>query len=69
MKTRLLIIDDDRAILEMMKQVFEGEGMEVFLEGSGDSAERIVAAQHPNAAIIDISLPGRTGLEILSSIK
>jgi two-component system nitrogen regulation response regulator GlnG len=69
MKTRLLIIDDDRAILEMMKQVFEGEGMEVFLEGSGESAERIVATQHPNAAIIDISLPGRTGLEVLSSIK
>ncbi|HXC92492.1 MAG TPA: sigma-54 dependent transcriptional regulator [Geobacteraceae bacterium] len=69
MKTRLLIIDDDRAILEMMKQVFEGEGMEVFLEGSGESAERIIATQHPNAAIIDISLPGRTGLEILISIK
>jgi two-component system, NtrC family, nitrogen regulation response regulator GlnG len=69
MKTRLLIIDDDRAILEMMKHVFEDEGMEVFLEGSGESAERIVASQHPNAAIIDISLPGRTGLEVLTSIK
>lgn len=69
MKTRLLIIDDDTAILELMRQVFEAEGMEVFLEESGESAERLVAIQHPNAAIIDISLPGRSGLEILSSIK
>jgi DNA-binding NtrC family response regulator len=69
MKTRLLIIDDDRAVLEMMKQAFEGEGMEVILEGSGEAAERIIATQHPNVAIIDISLPGRTGLEILTSIK
>ncbi len=69
MKSRLLIIDDDRAILEMMKQIFEGEGMEVILEESGEAAERIVATQHPNAAIIDISLPGRTGLEVLSSVK
>ena len=35
MKTRLLIIDDDTAILELMKQLFEGEGMEVFIEESG----------------------------------
>jgi DNA-binding NtrC family response regulator len=69
MKTRLLIIDDDPAILQMMKLAFEGEGMEVMLEASGESAERIVASWHPNAAIIDISLPGRTGLEILAAVK
>lgn len=69
MKSRLLIIEDDPAILQMTKQLFEAEGMEVFPEGSGESAERIVAAQHPNAALIDITLPGRTGLEILASIK
>lgn len=69
MKSKILVIEDDPAILQMLKQLFEGEGMEVFLDVSGDSAERIVAAQQPNAAIIDIILPGRTGLEILTSIK
>lgn len=69
MKTRLLIIDDDPDILQMMKLAFAGDSMEVMLEASGESAERIVATWHPNAAIIDISLPGRTGLEVLAAIK
>ncbi len=69
MKTRLLIIDDDTAIQQLMQQAFEAEGMELMLEASGESAERIVASWHPNAAIIDISLPGRSGLQILSAIK
>jgi DNA-binding NtrC family response regulator len=69
MKSRLLVIEDDPATLQLMKQVFESADMEVILEADGSSAERIVATQHPNAAIIDISLPGRSGLEILKAIK
>ncbi|NVN98983.1 MAG: sigma-54-dependent Fis family transcriptional regulator [Geobacteraceae bacterium] len=69
MKSKILVIEDDPSILQMIKHLFESEGMEVFSDESGDSAERIVAAQQPNAAIIDITLPGRSGLEILSSIK
>ncbi len=69
MKPRLLIIEDDPAILGLLKLVFEDEAIEVLAEVNGESAERIVATQHPNAAIIDIVLPGRSGLEILSSIK
>ena len=50
MKTRLLIIDDDPAILEMMQLLFEGEGMEVMLESTGEAAERIVASRSPRLA-------------------
>ncbi|NJD90540.1 MAG: sigma-54-dependent Fis family transcriptional regulator [Geobacter sp.] len=69
MKSRLLVIEDDPATLQLMKQVFDSADMEVILEADGSSAERIVATQHPNAAIIDITLPGRSGLEILKAIK
>ena len=69
MKSRLLVIEDDPATLQLMKQVFESADMEVILEADGNSAERIVASQHPNAAIIDITLPGRSGLEILKAVK
>ena len=69
MKSLLLVIEDEPAILQMMKQLFESADLELILEADGSNAEKIVTTRHPNVAIIDISLPGRSGIEILKSIK
>lgn len=69
MKAKLLVIDDDSAILQLLQEIFQDEGMEVLLESDGKSSQRLVAEKHPNVAIIDISLPGKSGLEILSLVK
>lgn len=69
MKSKLLILDDDVTILELLKSVFEEHDMEILLESDSDSAIRRVREEHPNVAILDICLPKKSGLEVLREIK
>jgi DNA-binding NtrC family response regulator len=69
MKTKLLILDDDEAILQLLAAVFEDEEMDVFLESDSESAVSRVVSDHPNVAILDICLPKKSGLEVLQEIK
>jgi DNA-binding NtrC family response regulator len=68
MKYKLLILDDDQSILRMLKHVFTGE-IELFLETESDAALRRIASERPNVAILDINLPGKSGLEALKEAK
>ena len=69
MKSKLLILDDDHSILQMLKNVFESEEMEVLLESDADSAVKRVLVERPHVAIVDISLPKKSGLQVLQEIK
>jgi len=69
MKTKLLILDDDLAILQMLENVFQGGEMEVLPVSDSDTALRRIIADRPNVAIMDISLPGKSGLEVLKEAK
>jgi DNA-binding NtrC family response regulator len=68
MKYKLLVLDDDQSILLMLKNLFAGE-VELFLECESDSALRRIACERPNVAILDINLPGMSGLEVLKEAK
>lgn len=69
MMSKLLILDDDVSILEMLNAVFENEGMDILLQSDCDSAIQCVRDEHPNVAILDICLPKKSGLEVLQEIK
>ncbi len=69
MKSKLLILDDDLSILELLNAVFEDEGMDILLQSDCDSAIECVRNEHPNVAILDICLPKKSGLDVLQEIK
>ena len=69
MTAKLLILDDDHDILLMLKTIFAGEEFELFLESESESALRRVVADRPNVAIMDISLPQKSGIEVLKEAK
>lgn len=69
MGTKLLVLDDDSVVLEQLKQVFGAEGYEVFTVSQDREAYRIIAAEHPNVAIIDLNLEGASGLDVLREAK
>jgi DNA-binding NtrC family response regulator len=69
MKSKLLILDDDEAILQLLAAVFEDDDMEILLETDSDSAVNRVVSDHPNVAILDICVPKKSGLEVLREIK
>jgi two-component system, NtrC family, nitrogen regulation response regulator GlnG len=69
MPPKLLILDDDHDILLMLKSIFSSEDYELLLESDSESALRRVIADRPNVAIFDISLPQKSGLEVLKEAK
>jgi len=68
MKYKLLILDDEQHILQMLKPCFQ-EDVELFLETESEAALRRIAVERPNVAILDINLPGKSGLEVLKEAK
>ena len=69
MLAKLLIIDNDPVIRDVLKGIFEDQSFEIFLAADGESGLRIIRDHRPNLAIIDINLPGKSGLEILKEAK
>ncbi|MCM2357738.1 MAG: sigma-54 dependent transcriptional regulator [Geobacteraceae bacterium] len=69
MKPKILILDDDIAILEMFKSIFAAQETELLLEKDGDSALRRIRMDRPNVAVVDINLPQISGLEVLREAK
>jgi DNA-binding response OmpR family regulator len=66
---RLLVVDDDEAILEITKLSLEGEGYRVQLCRDGDDAIRLVRERAPDVLVLDVMLPGRDGFEVCREIR
>ncbi len=65
---RLLVVDDERSIRDILAQVFEYEGHEVRVAGDGPDALDAVAAFHPDVIFLDVKMPGMDGLEVLERL-
>ena len=70
MKKRILVIDDDPDLLEILGIIFEGEGFDVVLSETGDEADDIPNI-NPDLVILDLMLrgSGKNGAEICYQIK
>ena len=70
MAKRILVIDDDTDILEILDIVFKQEGYEVFLSETGNEADNIKEIQ-PDLVLLDLQLrvSGRNGADICAKIK
>lgn len=66
---KVLVVDDQHSILEFLKDVLEGERYEVITADNGVSALELFQEHRPFFTLTDITMPGMTGLELLSQIK
>jgi DNA-binding NtrC family response regulator len=66
---RILVVDDDPVMLDLMEDLLSHEGYEVLREGSGESALATVATRIPRAAIVDLILPGMDGVHLIQSLE
>ncbi len=69
MRPKIMILDDDAAILEMFRSIFTDQDIELLMENEPDSALRRMRLERPNVAIVDINLPQISGLEVLQEAK
>jgi CheY-like chemotaxis protein len=63
-KRRILIVDDDQLLLQFISEVLAHAGYETVTAASGEEALRQVAEREPDLALLDITMPGMTGLEL-----
>ena len=66
---KLLIIDDERPILEMLEISLASEGYDVFTAESGKAGLEIFGRENPKLILTDIKMPGMDGVEVLKRIK
>ena len=66
---RVLIVDDDRDILESIEAAFLSEGALTLTASDGDEAIRICHEDPPDLVILDMMLPKRSGFMALEKIK
>ncbi|HHW49221.1 MAG TPA: response regulator transcription factor [Clostridiaceae bacterium] len=68
-KTKVLVVDDDVNICELIRLYLEKEGYEVLTVYSGTKAIEAFADFTPNIVILDIMLPGIDGLHVCREIR
>ncbi len=66
---RVLIVDDDRDILESIEAAFLSEGALTLTASDGDEAVRICHEDPPDLVVLDMMLPKRSGFMALEKIK
>src|SRR5947208_13029142 len=66
---RLLVVDDDRALRDVLRRALTLAGYEVRLTESGAGALSEIAASTPDAVVLDIGLPDIDGLEVCRLLR
>ncbi|HEX6183638.1 MAG TPA: sigma-54 dependent transcriptional regulator [Pyrinomonadaceae bacterium] len=67
-KWRVLVVDDEEAARYGMRRALGGYGYEVEEAGSVEEARQVIAARRPDLMLLDINLPGVSGLEYLREL-
>jgi len=67
--TRILIVDDEKYIRDMLKAFFEYQGFEVFEAADGMEASEKVREEAFDLVLTDLRMPGLDGLEVLKPVK
>ena len=68
-KKTILVVDDEKAIRQLLKINLEKEGYNILEASGGVEAIQIVSEQKPNLILLDVMLPGMDGLSICKRIK
>ena len=69
MREKVLIVDDEREIADLVTLYLENEGFQVFKCYSGPDAMCVISREQLDLAILDVMLPGIDGLEICRRIR
>jgi len=68
-KQKILVVDDEEDILELLKFNLSREGYQVLCAVSGEQALRLVRSENPDLIMLDLMLPGIDGLEVTRRLK
>ena len=65
----ILVVDDEREIVRALRRVLNAHGYTVLSASSGEAALEIVAQHRPDLVLLDLLLPGMSGLEVCRRVR
>ena len=66
---KILIVDDDEDIVCIITKMLDGRGWTIIPAFSGEEALKVIAAQKPDVALLDVMMPEMNGLEVLKEAR
>lgn len=66
---KVLIIDDSPFMTQMLSLRLHSTGVEPLIAGDGETGIKIAGVEEPNCILLDISMPGMDGWEVLKKLK
>ena len=67
-RKRVLVVDDENSVLDLLSRTLEGAGYEVFTATDGQDAFGKVLQHRIGVVLLDITMPGMSGMEVLKQI-
>src|SRR5213080_5555323 len=65
----VLIVDDDRQVRDVLRQIFLAAGYKCVLAKDGDEGLQVFKAGRPPLVVTDLKMPGITGIELLQQVR
>ena len=69
MRQRILVVDDDASLAEMLTIVLRGEGFDTAVIGDGTQALTAVRELRPDLVLLDLMLPGMNGIDVCRVLR
>jgi DNA-binding response OmpR family regulator len=66
---RILVVEDEQKVADALREGLEGERYEVIVERTGEAAFFRINTELFDAILLDLTLPGRDGLDILRALR
>ena len=66
---RLLVVDDDPQVVDMVRQLLEGEPYQVEAAGDGQEALEAISRQRPDAILLDLLMPRMDGFTVIEHLR
>jgi two-component system alkaline phosphatase synthesis response regulator PhoP len=69
MTQRVLVVDDDKEIVRLMRAYLEQAGYQALAAYDGESALHVLRREHPDLMVLDLMLPDRDGWDITRTVR
>ena len=67
-KNRILVVDDEEKIVNLVRNYLEKEGFEVFTADSGNEALKLFESEKPDLVVLDLMMPDMNGYDVCRRI-
>ena len=69
MKDSILVVDDEKRIIDLARMYLEQDGFQVTSATDGNVAKHMILNEKPNLVVLDLMLPGMDGLEVCRRVR